>query len=73
LVLLIYECVRPSFVILGKFPGQDIYRDIANFSDVEVEEGVVVCRYGSTLHFANRYHFDDCLLSTVQRNSKGDK
>ncbi len=61
LAMLIYKNTKPHIAILGKVPNTHFYRNIKRFTDVEIDEQVLIIRFDSQLHFANTTYFKDKL------------
>lgn len=55
--LLVLRTSRPRWVVLGRLPGTDIWRDVTRYPSAEVLPHVLVCRFDAPLHFANAEHF----------------
>ncbi|MDX1437064.1 MAG: sulfate permease [Anaerolineales bacterium] len=58
LVLLIGTKFRTTS-ILGKVPGENVYRGLENFPEGETFPGLLILRFGGSLYFANAPDFAD--------------
>lgn len=70
LIVLIYRTSRPYVTELGKVPGSDFYRNRDRFSDVIVDEDILVFRFDAQLFYANASYFIEQLENMVE--AKGD-
>jgi SulP family sulfate permease len=71
LVILIYRTSRPYTVELGKVPDSDFYRNKERFSEVILDDEVLVFRFDAQLFYANSGYFRDNLDQMVE--AKGDR
>ncbi|MFD0992198.1 SulP family inorganic anion transporter [Tenacibaculum geojense] len=71
IVVLIFRTSRPYVVELGKVPDSDFYRNKARFSEVIVDDIVLVFRFDAQLFYANANYFRDKLDELA--NQKGKK
>ncbi len=69
--VLIQKSTRPFIAILGKIPNTHFYRNKDRFSDVEIDDEILIIRYDAQLHFANTTFFKDKLQEFALE--KGDK
>jgi SulP family sulfate permease len=65
LIVLIYRTSRPYTVELGKVPNSNFYRNRERFSDVLVDDEVLVFRFDAQLFYANSGYFRDNLDQLV--------
>ena len=61
LIILIFRTSRPYVTELGKVPDSDFYRNKNRFSNVLVENDVLVFRFDAQLFYANSSYFRDTL------------
>lgn len=61
LIVLIYRTSRPYIIELGKVPNSNFYRNKERFSDVIVDDEVLVFRFDAQLFYANASYFRDNL------------
>jgi len=59
LLIVIYKVSRPKTAVLGKIPGHRVFRDITQYPQGELHEGVLVFRMDAPLFFANAQYFRD--------------
>ncbi|MEQ6123703.1 solute carrier family 26 protein [Pseudotenacibaculum sp. MALMAid0570] len=71
LVILIFRTSRPYIVELGKVPNSNFYRNKDRFSDVIIEEEVLVFRFDAQLFYANSNYFRDNLDEMAE--AKGEQ
>ena len=71
LIVLIYRTSKPYVVELGKVPNSNFYRNKERFSDVIIEEDVLVFRFDAQLFYANANYFRDNLDHMAE--GKGNK
>jgi SulP family sulfate permease len=71
LIMLIYKSTKPHIAILGKVPGTHFYRNKKRFSEVEIENELLIVRFDAQLHFANTAYFKDKLQEFA--SAKGEK
>ncbi|KAK4800321.1 hypothetical protein SAY86_020808 [Trapa natans] len=50
---ILLQVTRPRTVVLGKIPGTDIYRNIAQYPKAETIPGVLIIRVDSAIYFSN--------------------
>lgn len=53
LVVLIYQASHPSTAVLGRMPGQDVFRNIVRRPEAKTIPGLLVFRLDGNLFFAN--------------------
>ncbi|CAM9181137.1 unnamed protein product [Chrysoparadoxa australica] len=63
--------VSPLVMELGRLPGTNVFRDQSRYPQAEDIEGVVVLRFGSSLHFANKEFFRRTLQKAIKKRHKG--
>jgi len=61
LVMLIYKSTKPHMAVLGNIPGTHFYRNINRFSEVVVQDEILIVRFDAQLYFANTQFFKDKL------------
>jgi len=66
LIVLIYRTSRPYVVELGKVPNSNFYRNRDRFSDVMIDDEVLVFRFDAQLFYANSSYFRDRLDALVE-------
>lgn len=71
LIILIFRTSRPYIVELGKVPNSNFYRNKERFSDVIIEDEVLVFRFDAQLFYANSSYFRDNLDELA--SAKGDE
>ena len=59
LVMLIYKSTKPHMAVLGNVPGTHFYRNINRFSEVIIQEEILIVRFDAQLYFANTQYFKD--------------
>ena len=55
----VYQASRPHMARLGKMPGQEAYRNVERFPDVERADGIAIFRIDASLFFGNVEHIKD--------------
>ena len=71
LIVLIYRTSRPYIIELGKVPNSNFYRNKERFSDVIVDDEVLVFRFDAQLFYANASYFRDNLDELAE--AKGER
>jgi len=72
--LLVLRTSRPRWVVLGRLPGTDIFRDVTRYPSAETLPHVLVCRFDAPLHFANADFFATSLHKRLRVMAKtGDE
>ena len=71
LIILIYRTSRPYVAELGKVPDSDFYRNRERFSEVIIDEEVLVFRFDAQLFYANSNYFIETLELMAEK--RGDK
>ncbi|MDP4712250.1 MAG: solute carrier family 26 protein [Saprospiraceae bacterium] len=56
---LVYRTTLPHVAILGKIPGQTLYKNIHRFDELEVRKDVLIVRFDARLFFANVNYFKE--------------
>ena len=59
LAMLIYRSTKPHMAILGKVPETSFYRNINRFTDLIINDEILIVRFDAQLHFANTTFFKD--------------
>lgn len=57
----VYQASRPHMARLGRIPGQEAYRNVERYPEVEKEDGVAIFRIDASLFFGNVEHIKDGL------------
>jgi SulP family sulfate permease len=66
LALVLQRAAAPSTAILGRIPGTDTYRDVADHPEAEPTPGLFVYRFDAPLFFANAGRLRDEILSGIE-------
>jgi SulP family sulfate permease len=53
LLVVVLRASSPSTALLGRLPGTDTYRDVADHPDAETFPGLLIYRFDAPLFFAN--------------------
>ena len=61
LIILIFRTSRPYVAELGKVPDSDFYRNRERFTEVIVDNEVLVFRFDAQLFYANSSYFIETL------------
>ncbi|GKY91087.1 hypothetical protein MPSEU_000081500 [Mayamaea pseudoterrestris] len=56
LLIVLYESAYPKTAVLGRLKGTTVYRNIKQYPDAEVFDGIVLIRVDAPLYFANAQH-----------------
>ena len=70
LVALIFQGMRPPHALLGRLPGTSNYVDVKRNPNAKQVDGVAIFTFSSTLHFANKDYFRDCLFAAIRRSTE---
>jgi SulP family sulfate permease len=73
LLILIYRTTKPHMVVLGKFKGQNLYKNIARFEQLEERKDVLIVRFDAQLYFANANFFKENLNELIKERGAGLK
>jgi SulP family sulfate permease len=57
----VYQASRPHMARLGRMPGEEAYRNVDRYPDVERTEGIAIYRIDASLFFGNVEHIKDGL------------
>jgi len=69
--MFIYNTSVPHIAILGKVPETQFYRNKKRFTNVKIEDDILIIRYDAQLHYANASYFKDKLEKyVIQKGSK---
>jgi high affinity sulfate transporter 1 len=66
LVALIYQASHPGTAVLGKMPGQDVYRNIQRRPEAKTIPGLLIFRLDGNLFFANAEHCAEQIKHAIQ-------
>ena len=61
----VYQASRPHMVRLGRMPGQETYRNVDRFPEVETVDGIAIFRVDASLFFGNVEHIKDGLSALL--------
>jgi high affinity sulfate transporter 1 len=67
IVQLMIRTSMPHDAVLGRIPGTDMYRDIANNPEAETFPGLVIYRFDASLVFFNSDHFKARVKTIVRQ------
>ena len=73
LVMLIYKSTKPHMAVLGNVPGTHFYRNINRFSEVIIQDEILIVRFDAQLYFANTQYFKDKLKEFALEKGPGLK
>jgi len=59
MVIVIYESAYPQTSVMGRLPGTTTYRNVKQYPDAEMYEGIVIIRIDAPLYFANATNVRD--------------
>lgn len=59
LLIVIYEAVYPHTSVLGRLPQTSLYRNVKQYPNLELYDGLVIIRLNSPLFFANAQSIRD--------------
>ena len=66
LVALIYQASHPTTAVLGKMPGQDVYRNVQRRPEAKTIPGLLIFRLDGDLFFANAEHCAEQIKRSIQ-------
>lgn len=76
LLALLQRATRPNVAVLGRVPGERVYRDVARApeadadADAETVPGLVIVRWYGELFFANASHLREELTGLVEASEE---
>jgi anti-anti-sigma factor len=70
LVALIYKASHPSTAVLGKMPGQDVYRNIRRRPAARTVPGLLIFRLDGDLFFANATYCAEQVKQAIRHATK---
>ena len=70
LVVLIYQTSHPATAVLGKMPGQDVYRNILRRPEARTVPGLLIFRLDGDLFFANATYYAEQVRHAVREATK---
>jgi SulP family sulfate permease len=73
IVILIFRTSRPYIAVLGAVPDSDFYKNKERFTNVVIEEDILVVRFDAQLFFANASYFRDNLDDLADKKGKALK
>jgi len=66
LAVVLQRAAAPSTAILGRMPGTDTYRDVADHPEAELTPGLLVYRFDAPVFFANAGRLRDEILAACE-------
>jgi SulP family sulfate permease len=66
LLAVVLRASSPSTAFLGRVPGSDTYRDIADHPDAETFPGLLIYRFDAPLFFANAALLRDDIIAAIE-------
>jgi SulP family sulfate permease len=73
IIILIFRTSKPYIAVLGAVPDSDFYKNRERFTDVIIEEDILVIRFDAQLFFANASYFRDNLDELADKKGKALK
>jgi high affinity sulfate transporter 1 len=70
LLVLIYQASHPSTAVLGKMPGQDVYRNIRRRPEAKTIPGLLIFRLDGDLFFANADQCAERIKHAIQETAE---
>jgi len=67
LLILVYRTTKPHMAVLGKFPDQNLYKNIERFEEAKQRSDVLIIRFDAQLYFANASFFKENLLNEIRK------
>mmetsp|Transcript_16400 Transcript_16400/g.42484 ORF Transcript_16400/g.42484 Transcript_16400/m.42484 type:complete len:465 (+) Transcript_16400:1-1395(+) len=64
--VLVVRTSRPRWLVLGRLPGTNVFRDVTRYPSARRIEGVLIFRFDAPLHFANAEYFDTSLRTRIE-------
>ncbi len=65
--VVIFRTTLPHFAVLGRIPGEDHYKNINRFDNLEQREDILIMRFDARLYFANVNFFKETIEAEVER------
>ncbi|MEQ8707226.1 MAG: solute carrier family 26 protein [Phaeodactylibacter sp.] len=65
--VVIFRTTLPHFAVLGRIPGEDHYKNITRFDNLEQRDDVLVMRFDARLYFANVNFFKETIETEIER------
>jgi len=73
LLIVIFESAYPHTAVLGRLPGTTQYRNVKNYRQAELYDGILVVRIDAPIYFANTQNIRDKVQKYTDRVSKDKK
>jgi len=70
LLLVIFESAYPHTAILGRLPGTTEYRNVKNYTQAEIYDGILVVRIDAPIYFANTQNIRDKVQKYEKKATK---
>jgi len=70
IIILIFRTSKPYIAVLGAVPDSDFYKNCERFTNVTVEDEILVIRFDAQLFFANSSYFRDNLDELAEKKGK---
>jgi MFS superfamily sulfate permease-like transporter len=71
ILVLLKEQSRPSWAVLGRLPGTEVYRNIKRYPQATEAPGIKVLRFDASIHFASKDHFETMLERSCTNAKEG--
>ena len=66
LLVIVLQASSPHTAVLGRLPGTDTYRDVADHPDAVTFPGLVIFRFDAPLFFANAGRFREEVIDAIE-------
>lgn len=64
--VVIFRTTLPHFAVLGRIPGEDHYKNINRFDNLEQREDILIMRFDARLYFANVNFFRETIEAEIE-------
>ena len=68
--IVVFESAFPHTAILGRIPGTTVYRNVTQYPETEIFNGVIIFRIDAPAYFANINYIRDRLTQVIRRSQE---
>lgn len=65
--VVIFRTTLPHFAVLGKIPGEPLYKNINRFDNLERRDDILIMRFDARLYFANVNFFKETIEEEIDK------
>jgi SulP family sulfate permease len=70
LAVIIFRTTMPHFAVLGKIPGEPLYKNISRFENLEQRSDILIMRFDARLYFGNVNFFKESIEAEIEKRKE---